>query len=257
MTSRPARPIATARLGLGPPGSRLAPALAGGLPAARRPRTARSAATPTPRRAPDRGPAALGPAPFAGPGPRRRPATPARSRPPPPGPAGPGCRRRRRRPRADPSSRSWSSPRRPRRSRRCPPARADLPDSAFGTRRSTQIQQPRAGPSGDRLAGWFHETFLWGDQPYEYVTLPVDPALEAAPGQPPRAPVLRHVPQHQQASRTSTPPSGPSSASAGSPRQADPSARTRASSSTSSAPSSPGSTPSGSSPPPTTGRASP
>jgi hypothetical protein len=45
-----------------------------------------------------------------------------------------------------------------------------LPDGAFGVRRSTQIRSPN-GPLGN-LADWFHDTFLWPDQPYEYVTLP-------------------------------------------------------------------------------------
>ena len=45
-----------------------------------------------------------------------------------------------------------------------------MPDGAFGVRRSTQISSPK-GPLGD-VADWFHDTFLWPDQPYEYVTLP-------------------------------------------------------------------------------------
>ena len=44
------------------------------------------------------------------------------------------------------------------------------PDSAFGVRRSTQIRSPN-GLLGT-CSEWFHETFLWADQPYEYVTLP-------------------------------------------------------------------------------------
>ncbi len=51
---------------------------------------------------------------------------------------------------------------------------ATLPDSAFGSRRSTQIGQPR-GALGSTLGGfnrWFNETLLWGDEPYEYLTLP-------------------------------------------------------------------------------------
>jgi Protein of unknown function (DUF1207) len=45
-----------------------------------------------------------------------------------------------------------------------------LPDNAFGVKRSTQIRSPNGflGTFGD----WFHDTFLWPDQPYEYVTLP-------------------------------------------------------------------------------------
>jgi Protein of unknown function (DUF1207) len=45
-----------------------------------------------------------------------------------------------------------------------------LPDTAFGIRRSTQIRSPN-GMLGT-FADWFHDTFLWPDQPYEYVTLP-------------------------------------------------------------------------------------
>lgn len=45
-----------------------------------------------------------------------------------------------------------------------------LPDSAFGTARSTQIQ----GPVGvmSEFSRWFHDTLLWGDVPYEYVPIP-------------------------------------------------------------------------------------
>ena len=44
------------------------------------------------------------------------------------------------------------------------------PDSSVGTRRSTQISSPK-GMLGT-FADWFHEIFLWPDQPYEYGTLP-------------------------------------------------------------------------------------
>ena len=44
------------------------------------------------------------------------------------------------------------------------------PEGAYGSRRSTQIRSP-GGPLGS-LAEWYHETFLWPDSPYEYVTLP-------------------------------------------------------------------------------------
>jgi hypothetical protein len=49
-----------------------------------------------------------------------------------------------------------------------------LPDSAFGTNRSTQIQGP-VGVLGQAMGGfseWFCDTLLWGDKPYKYVTLP-------------------------------------------------------------------------------------
>ena len=101
---------------------------------------------------PGRGPAAVGPAPRAGPGP-----APDRPRPVPaaaPGPAAarPGGRGRRRA-RSRSSSPCSTVPPRP------PPLPADaarrpmLPDSAFGTSRSTQIRGPVGvlGPHGRRL----------------------------------------------------------------------------------------------------------
>jgi len=45
-----------------------------------------------------------------------------------------------------------------------------LPEGSFGTTRTTQIRSPH-GVLGT-FADWFHDTFLWPDQPYEYVTLP-------------------------------------------------------------------------------------
>jgi hypothetical protein len=60
-----------------------------------------------------------------------------------------------------------------------PPAAPPLPalpmapmmgEDEFGSRRSTQIQDPN-GPIGD-FAKWFHKIFLWPDSEYEYVTLP-------------------------------------------------------------------------------------
>jgi len=55
-----------------------------------------------------------------------------------------------------------------------PPGEVLLPDSAFGPRRSTRIQQPRGafGQATNDLSRWFNDTLLWGDEPYEYVTLP-------------------------------------------------------------------------------------
>ena len=44
------------------------------------------------------------------------------------------------------------------------------PVGAFGTSRSTQIRSP--GGIMGQVADWYHETFLWPDSPYEYVTLP-------------------------------------------------------------------------------------
>jgi Protein of unknown function (DUF1207) len=44
------------------------------------------------------------------------------------------------------------------------------PDSAVGTKRSTQISSPK-GILGT-FSDYFHECFLWPDQPYEYGTLP-------------------------------------------------------------------------------------
>ena len=44
------------------------------------------------------------------------------------------------------------------------------PDGAVGTKRSTQISSPK-GILGT-FSDYFHECFLWPDQPYEYVTLP-------------------------------------------------------------------------------------
>jgi hypothetical protein len=49
-----------------------------------------------------------------------------------------------------------------------------LPDSAFGTSRSTQIRGPVGilGQATGGLSEWFNDTLLWGDKPYKYVTLP-------------------------------------------------------------------------------------
>ena len=51
-----------------------------------------------------------------------------------------------------------------------------LPDSAYGSRRATKIQQPRGafGQATNDLGKWFNDTILWGDTPYEYITLPSD-----------------------------------------------------------------------------------
>ena len=51
-----------------------------------------------------------------------------------------------------------------------PPGGPMLPDSAFGTNRTTQVRAP-IGPLGG-VAEWFRDTLLWGDEPYRYVTLP-------------------------------------------------------------------------------------
>lgn len=57
-----------------------------------------------------------------------------------------------------------------------PPGAVLLPDSAYQARRSTVIQQPRGaiGQATDDFGRWFSETLLWGDEPYEYVTLPTN-----------------------------------------------------------------------------------
>lgn len=49
-----------------------------------------------------------------------------------------------------------------------------LPDSAFGTSRSTQIEAPVGviGQTMNGISGWFHENLLWGDTPYKYVPIP-------------------------------------------------------------------------------------
>ena len=120
----------------------------------------------------------------------------------------------------------------------CRRAGRSLPDSAFGTSRTTQIRGPVGVLGGASRVVQRH--LALGRRAVRVRHPPLEPALEDPPGQPARAPVLRQVHQPQRASRTSTPPSGPSSASAGSPPRA---ATTRGSSSTSSAPSSPGSTP--------------
>ena len=51
-----------------------------------------------------------------------------------------------------------------------PPGETTWPASAFGTSRTTQIEQP-VGPLGE-YSRWFNKNFLWGDEPYRYVTLP-------------------------------------------------------------------------------------
>jgi hypothetical protein len=50
------------------------------------------------------------------------------------------------------------------------PIAPTVPVDGFGVSRSTQIRNPH-GALGD-FSQWFHDTLLWGDQPYEYVTLP-------------------------------------------------------------------------------------
>lgn len=45
-----------------------------------------------------------------------------------------------------------------------------FPDDGNGFQRSTEIKGPK-GAIGT-FAEWFHQTFLWPNQPYEYVTLP-------------------------------------------------------------------------------------
>ncbi len=50
------------------------------------------------------------------------------------------------------------------------PSVPTAPDGSFVTRRTTKISSPK-GMLG-QLADWFHEIFLWPDQPYEYGTLP-------------------------------------------------------------------------------------
>ena len=47
-----------------------------------------------------------------------------------------------------------------------------LPDSAFGQSRSTQIRNPGGAFGGAYQA--FSDTFLWGNEPFTYVTLPHD-----------------------------------------------------------------------------------
>ena len=49
-----------------------------------------------------------------------------------------------------------------------------LPESAYGPRRSTVIRQPRGafGQATDDFGRWFCNTILWGDEPWEYLTLP-------------------------------------------------------------------------------------
>ena len=87
----------------------------------------------------------------------------------------------------------------PPRSRRSPPC-SSVPTlarwAAVGTKRSTQISSPK-GTLGT-FSDYFHECFLWPDQPYEYGTLPATPVSGSR-----RSPtsaslqVLRPLPQHR------------------------------------------------------------
>jgi hypothetical protein len=57
-----------------------------------------------------------------------------------------------------------------------PPGMNPTPDSAYGTSRSTIVNGPVGvlGNTDGTFLRWYKDTFLWGDTPFEYRTLPYD-----------------------------------------------------------------------------------